>query len=197
MPPAPPVALDSPRFPVSALAPAPAARFRLTPGRRLGYKRRIPVPAGGRGSTLPKAKGWIATSGPSEGRRASGNLGFTGGDTMQIGKGVLLVMLLLAPGAVSAQAAGYPERPVRMVVPFPPGGSTDFTARIVAQQMEKILGQPVVVENKVGNLGIAALQELANADAYTLMVGNVITNSLTPVVYRKRLPFNYDAAIQP
>lgn len=118
---------------------------------------------------------------------------------MKIGKGALVAALLLALGAVavSAQAAGYPEKPVRIVVPFPPGGSTDFTARVAAEQLQKILGQPFVVENKVGNFGINAIQELVNADGYTLMVGSVITNSVTPVLFRKKMSFDYDRAIMP
>lgn len=98
---------------------------------------------------------------------------------------------------MSTEAAGYPEKPVRLLVPFPPGGSTEFTARTVAKQMRKILGQPFVVENKVGDFGIVALRELVDADAYTLLVGSVNTNSIAPVMFRKRIDFNYDATVVP
>lgn len=94
-------------------------------------------------------------------------------------------------------AAGYPDRPVRVLVPFPPGGSTEFTARTVAQQLQKILGQPFRVENKVGEFGIAALRELLDADAHTLLVGSVNTNSIAPIVFRKKMPFDYQAAVTP
>lgn len=94
-------------------------------------------------------------------------------------------------------ATGYPDKPVRLLVPFPPGGSTEFTARTVGEQLGKILGQPFVVEPKLGDFGIAALRELADADAYTLMVGSVNTNSIAPVVFRRKMPFDYDARIVP
>ena len=98
---------------------------------------------------------------------------------------------------MSTQPGAYPEKPVRVLVPFPPGGSTEFAARTVAGQMEKILGQPFVIEYKLGDYGIPALRELAGADAYTLLVGSVNTNSILPVLFRKRLPFDYESSIVP
>ncbi len=94
-------------------------------------------------------------------------------------------------------AAGYPDRAVRVVVPLPPGGSTEFSARTVAGQMQKILGRPFVVEPRVGEAGIVALRELVGADPHTLMVGNVNTNSIVPVLFAKKLGFDYDRAITP
>lgn len=99
--------------------------------------------------------------------------------------------------AMSTQAAGYPNHAVRLLVPFPPGGSTEFTARTVAEQMQKILGQPFVVENKVGDFGIAAMRELLNVDAHTLLVGSVNTNSIAPIVFRRKMQFDYQAAVTP
>lgn len=90
----------------------------------------------------------------------------------------------------------YPGRAVRLLVPFPPGGSTEFTALTVARPLQEILGQPFIVEHRVGNAGLAALRELVHADAYTLMVGSVNTNGIAPVV-RHRIDFDYDAAIVP
>lgn len=98
---------------------------------------------------------------------------------------------------VSTQAAGYPNKPVRLLVPFPPGGSTEFTAKTLAEQLRTTLGQPFVVENTVGEFGIVALRALLDADEYTLLVGSVNTNSITPVVFRKKIPFDYEAAILP
>lgn len=98
---------------------------------------------------------------------------------------------------VSTLAAGYPNKPVRLLVPFPSGGSTEFTAKTLAEALRKILGQPFVVENTVGEFGIVALRELRDADEYTWLVGSVNTNSITPVVFRKKIPFDYAATILP
>jgi len=98
---------------------------------------------------------------------------------------------------MSTLASAYPEKPVRLLVPFPPGGSTEFAAKTVAGQLEKVLGQSFVIEHKLGDYGIAALRELVVADAYTLLVGSVNTNSIAPVLFRKRLGFDYESAITP
>src|ERR1700726_1929070 len=94
-----------------------------------------------------------------------------------------LVGFLLAGGP--ALAAGYPPGPVKILVPYAPGGATDIVARVLAEQLHEMLGQIFVVENKPGAFGIIAIQELAKAkpDGYTLMVGNVSTNGLTPILY--------------
>ncbi len=83
----------------------------------------------------------------------------------------------------------YPAKPVKIVVPYGPGGATDIVARIVADQMRQGLGQSFVVENKPGAFGIVAIQEMTNArpDGYTLMIGNVSTNAITPVLVPERL----------
>ena len=98
---------------------------------------------------------------------------------------------------MSTPSCAYPEKPVRLLVPFPPGGSTEFAARTVAGQLEQILGQPFIIDYKLGDFGITALRELVGADAYTLLVGSVNTNSIAPVLFRKRLPFDYEASIVP
>jgi tripartite-type tricarboxylate transporter receptor subunit TctC len=98
----------------------------------------------------------------------------------------------------SAQIAGYPHKPIRLIVPFPPGGSTGYTASILAGQLPSILGQPVGVETHAGKFGINALQELVGkSDGHTLMVGSVITNSMTPLLYRDQMTFDYGKEIVP
>ena len=81
-----------------------------------------------------------------------------------------LVLALLAHGAL----AQYPSRPVHLIVPFPPGGGPDLVGRILAPKLSEALGQPVVVENRVGSNGNIAgeLVARAPADGYTLLVGN-------------------------
>src|SRR5262249_39068369 len=87
-----------------------------------------------------------------------------------------LALLCLAFGTVSASAQDkYPSKPVKIIVPYAPGGATDITARLFGDQMRQILGQQFVVESKPGAFGILAIEEMARSkpDGYTLMVGNV------------------------
>jgi tripartite-type tricarboxylate transporter receptor subunit TctC len=107
--------------------------------------------------------------------------------------------LILGCVEAGAQSAAYPDRPVKILVPYAPGGATDIVARIIGEQMRQTLGQPVVVENKPGANGIIAVEEMARAkpDGHTLMVGNVTTNAIAPVLYRKRYNINYDTDVVP
>ena len=88
----------------------------------------------------------------------------------------------LALGASAASAADYPERPVRILVSFPPGGSSDLVARLLAEKLCSELGQQFVVENKPGAAGTVAATELKNADndGYTLMLSNLTPFSVAP-----------------
>ncbi len=88
---------------------------------------------------------------------------------------VVLSFLLLATFAGVAGADDWPTRRLRIVVPFPAGGSGDVQVRIVADELAKALGQPVIVENKPGASGGLAAVDVAHAppDGYTLMVGSV------------------------
>ncbi len=98
---------------------------------------------------------------------------------------------LLAAGA-AAHAENYPARPIKFVVGFPPGGSTDLVTRIVAAQMALELKQPVIVENKPGAGGNIASQFVANAppDGYTIYLGTLATHGINPVL-QKNLPFDH------
>src|SRR2546423_6353760 len=81
--------------------------------------------------------------------------------------------------AGSALAQDYPSRPVKIVVPYAPGGSTDIIARIVGQRLGESLGQSFIVENRPGASGNLALEAVAKTppDGYTLLVGTVSTNT--------------------
>jgi len=112
------------------------------------------------------------------------------------------VALSIAALVLSATAAwpqaNYPNRPVRVLIPYAPGGLTDVIARHYADQLRKSLGQNFIVENKPGASGIIAIEEMARAkpDGYTIMVGNISTNCLTPVLLAKRMRIDYDKDVQ-
>jgi tripartite-type tricarboxylate transporter receptor subunit TctC len=90
------------------------------------------------------------------------------------------LLLALAAGAVHAQA--YPTKPIRLVVPFAPGGSSSLVARSVAIEMSKGLGQEIYIENKGGGGGNLAMNDVAHADpdGYTLIIGHVGSLAMTP-----------------
>jgi tripartite-type tricarboxylate transporter receptor subunit TctC len=92
-------------------------------------------------------------------------------------------------GSAFAQTAKYPERPVRMVVPYAPGGATDIVARQLALRLGEYWGYQVVVDNRAGGSGAIALETVARAtpDGYTLMVGNVSTNAIAETAFAKTL----------
>jgi tripartite-type tricarboxylate transporter receptor subunit TctC len=98
---------------------------------------------------------------------------------------VLLAAAALHTGIAAAQT--YPAKPIRLMVPFPPGGSTDIVARIVAQKLSAQLGQPVVVENRGGAGGTIGTAVVAKAapDGYALLVGTTSTHVVAPSVYAK------------
>jgi tripartite-type tricarboxylate transporter receptor subunit TctC len=98
-----------------------------------------------------------------------------------------ILAALAALLAANAAAQTYPAKPVRLMVPFPPGGSTDIVARIVAQKLSVQLGQGVVIENRGGaggTLGTAVVAK-APADGYLLTVGTTSTHVVAPSVYAK------------
>ncbi len=94
---------------------------------------------------------------------------------------------VLAIATHIAFAQAYPTKPIRLMVPFPPGGSTDIVARIVAQQVSERLGQQMVIENRGGAGGTigTALVAKAPADGYTLVLGTTSTHVVAPAVYPK------------
>ena len=96
----------------------------------------------------------------------------------------LLVALLAAPAAVWAQA--FPTKPIRILVPYPAGGTTDLMARALQDPMQKALGQPVVIENKPGASGIIAAREVARSapDGHTLLFINSGIVAVTPFVVK-------------
>jgi tripartite-type tricarboxylate transporter receptor subunit TctC len=102
---------------------------------------------------------------------------------------VCSAILMLACGLGAAgQTTSYPARPIKMIVPFPPGGPVDVTARILTQHLPQTLGQSVVVENRAGAAGSLGAKAVASAEAdgYTLLCGNISTLVVLPVVSNNR-----------
>ena len=102
---------------------------------------------------------------------------------------VIAAWLALAISAACAQS--YPNRPVRWVVPFPPGGSADIMGRMIGQDLSKALGQQVVIENRAGGSAIVGAEYVAKAapDGYTVLQANVSQMTIHPSLYAK-LPYD-------
>jgi tripartite-type tricarboxylate transporter receptor subunit TctC len=102
---------------------------------------------------------------------------------------IVAALALLAASAAHAQT--YPTKPIRLVVPFAPGGSSSIIARSFATEMEKGLGQSIIIDNRGGGGGNVAMAEVARAepDGYTLIIGHIGTLAVNPFMYDK-LPFD-------
>jgi tripartite-type tricarboxylate transporter receptor subunit TctC len=92
-------------------------------------------------------------------------------------------------GLIPLQAlgqSGYPDRPIRMIVPFAPGGATDFLARIVQPKMQELLGHPVVIENRAGAAGNIGMELVAQAapDGYAVLMGDVGTIAINASIFK-------------
>ncbi len=116
----------------------------------------------------------------------------------RLGLAVLASGALAGAAPVMAAAAGFPDRPVTIVVPFPPAGPPDLLARAIGEHLSKAWGQPVLVENKPGANGVVATQFVANAqaDGYTILVGSVATHAMNRAL-RPDLPFDTLTAFEP
>jgi tripartite-type tricarboxylate transporter receptor subunit TctC len=114
------------------------------------------------------------------------------------GRIVLAILCALSAASPALAQGAYPSRTVRVLVPYAPGGLTDVVARHYAERLRQTLGQNFLVENKPGASGIIAIEEMARAkpDGYTIMVGNISTNGLTPVLLAHRMRINYDRDVQ-
>ena len=101
-------------------------------------------------------------------------------------KAILIALSLIAAAPV-ALAQTWPAKPVRIVVPFPPGGGTDIGTRIVAQKLQEAFSQSFVVENKPGAAGIVGTEYTAKSppDGYTFMMGNIGTHAINVSLYKK------------
>jgi tripartite-type tricarboxylate transporter receptor subunit TctC len=113
-------------------------------------------------------------------------------------RGVLALALCATFTAPSAFAQTYPSKPIRLIVPYPAGGGTDFFARLVGTRMAELIGQSVIIENKPGaatNLG-ADFVAKAQPDGYTILLGDVATFAANQSLYKK-IPFDFEKDFAP
>ncbi|WP_137126117.1 tripartite tricarboxylate transporter substrate binding protein [Roseomonas sp. HF4] len=108
----------------------------------------------------------------------------------RLSRRILLGAALTLPGIARAQ--GFPARPLRLVVPFPPGGAADITARLVAERMGALLGQSVVIDNRPGAGGNIAGEVVARSapDGHTLFLGGATILCANKYLYRNGMPFD-------
>ena len=102
----------------------------------------------------------------------------------------LCAVLALAAWS-GAFGQGYPTKPIRLIVPFPPGGAVDFYARVVQPPLSELLGQPIVIENKSGASGMVGAELVAKSapDGYTLLIGNIASLAINVGIYPK-MPYD-------
>ena len=102
-----------------------------------------------------------------------------------------LIILIAGIAAGAAHAQNFPSKPIRMIVPFTPGGSTDVIARVIAQKIGETMGVQVIIDNRPGaggNIGVE-LAAKSPPDGYTLVMGHIGTMAVNPSLY-KRLPYD-------
>ena len=110
---------------------------------------------------------------------------------MNLRLGLLVALLLSGLATVPAAADNFPQRPIKIIVPFPPGAGPDNVARLVAQHLQDAFGQTVVVENRAGALGSIGALEVARSapDGYTLLMGTNTTQASNVATFKK-LPYD-------
>jgi tripartite-type tricarboxylate transporter receptor subunit TctC len=103
-------------------------------------------------------------------------------------RAVVAIAGILATGAALGQGA-YPSKPIRLIVPFAPGGASDFVGRIIQPRWSELLGQSIVIENRAGASGNIGMDAAAKAapDGYTLYLGNVGTTAINPSIFKTSL----------
>ena len=97
----------------------------------------------------------------------------------------LALALASCPAPALAQQGGYPSRPVKMIIPFAPGGASDFVGRIMQPKLNELLGQQIVIENRAGAAGNIGMEAAAKSapDGYTIYLGNIGTIAINPSVF--------------
>jgi tripartite-type tricarboxylate transporter receptor subunit TctC len=116
-------------------------------------------------------------------------------------RAVLLSLLAICAGvsAPAMSADAYPDKPIRLIVPYPPGGATDVIGRVLAQELTGALGQSVIVENRAGAAGNIGADQVAKAqpDGYTLLMGALTSHSINAALYRGRVTYDVEKSFAP
>jgi tripartite-type tricarboxylate transporter receptor subunit TctC len=101
--------------------------------------------------------------------------------------GLLLTLACAAMGGQGVSAQAYPERPIRMVVPYPPGGQFDIHARLLGDKLKDILGQPIFIENRPGAATMIGAEAVARSpnDGYTLLFAGANMFAILPQIYAR------------
>lgn len=109
----------------------------------------------------------------------------------------ILFGLILSLGCGFANAA-YPDKPIRLIVAYPPGGGTDIIARLITPELSKKLGQSIAIENRGGASGNIGTEAVVNSapNGYTLLMGNVAPNAINVSIFKK-LPYNPEKDLAP
>ena len=116
---------------------------------------------------------------------------------LRAGAALALSALAIAAGPASAQQ--YPDKPIKLIVPFPPGGATDVIGRVMAQRLSTALGQSVVVDNRAGASGNIGAEAVAKAtpDGYTLLLGAVTSHSINQTLEKASIRYNFEKDLIP
>ena len=116
--------------------------------------------------------------------------------TAVLARSLVAAMFALPFAAIGADA--YPAKPVRLIVPFPPGGSNDIVGRLVASELSPLLGQQVIIDNRGGAGGIIGSEIAANSqpDGHTLLIASVAF-AYNPSIYKSRVRFNPEKSFTP
>lgn len=103
---------------------------------------------------------------------------------VHLSRSIIAGFLLLAPFGATAQTGGYPNKPIRLIVPFPPGGGTDLVSRIIQPPLNTALGQPILIDNRGGAQGTlgTGIAAKANPDGYTLVISEIGATAVAPAL---------------
>src|SRR2546428_11331285 len=117
---------------------------------------------------------------------AAGRVQLKEASMLFIARRALAVILLVFASTAIGWAQAYPDRPLRLVVGFPPGGSGDFLARIIADELTREIGQPVVVDNRPGAASNIAAEHVAHAapDGHTILLAGNFSHAINPWLYK-------------